>query len=162
MRRLTVLFSLLCLLITPCIAATKTIYGYIESATIVDQSLTLPAKLDTGAKSSSLHAINIRRIKKAGKSYVKFNVPFRGKEIEFLCEYAGSVSIKARAHEAEHIMRPVVMMKIKLGTQEQLVRVNLTNRANFIYPLLLGRQAIVAFNGLVDPAKKYEVTTKPA
>jgi len=34
----------------------------------------------------------------------------------------------------------------------QSIKVNLTNRKRFIYPLLLGRDAIIAFNGAVDPA----------
>lgn len=160
MRRLTFFFTLLLLFTEQGLAATKTIYGYIEKATLVEQNMTLPAKLDTGAKSSSLHAIDIKRVKKDGKSYVRFTVPYQGKNIRFLCEYVGSVNIKARTHEVEHIMRPVVMMKIKLGHQEQFVRVNLTNRANFIYPLLLGRQTIIAFSGLVDPSTKYEATSQ--
>lgn len=159
MRLLTFFFMLLCFT-EQSLAATKTIYGYIEKAVIVDKNMILPAKLDTGARSSSLHAINIKRVKKDGKSYVRFTVPYQGKDITFLSEYIGSVSIKARTHEVEHIMRPVVMMKVRLGNQEQVIRVNLTNRANFIYPLLLGRQAIVAFGGLVDPSTKYEATSK--
>lgn len=156
MRLLIFFFTLMLCFTEQSFAATKTIYGYIEKATLVDQNITLSAKLDTGAKSSSLHAINIKRVKKNGKSYVRFTVPYQGKETKFLCEYMGSVSIKARTQEIEHIVRPVVMMNIKLGHQERILRVNLTNRANFIYPLLLGRQAIVAFGGLVDPSTKYE------
>lgn len=143
-----------------CSAGTKTVYGFIEKATLVEQNITLPAKLDTGAKSSSLHAINIKKIKKDGKTYIQFTVPHQGGQATFLSEYYGKVSIKPRTQEIEHITRPVVWMKIKLGGQEQVIRVNLTNRANFIYPLLLGRQAIVAFGGLIDPSEKYAVSNK--
>lgn len=156
MRRQTHFILLLLFLTGQAFAATKTIFGYIEKAVIVDKNMVLPAKLDTGAKSSSLHAVNIKRVRKHGKSYVRFTVPYQGKDIPFLSEYVGSVSIKARTQEVQHIMRPVVMMKVRLGQKEQVIRVNLTNRANFIYPLLLGRQAIVAFGGLVDPSTKYE------
>lgn len=141
-------------------ASTKTVYGYIEKATLVDKNITLPAKLDTGAKSSSLHAIHIKREKIDGKSYIRFTVPYNDGEAHFLSEYFGKVSIKARAQELLHITRPVVWMKVKLGNQEQLIRVNLTNRANFMYPLLLGRQAIIAFGGIVDPSVKYEINGK--
>jgi hypothetical protein len=47
-------------------------------------------------------------------------------------------------------------MRLRLGEKEREVRVNLTNRKRFIYPLLLGREAILAFNGLIDPALKYQ------
>ena len=46
-------------------------------------------------------------------------------------------------------------MRVKLGSEERVIRVNLTNRKRFIYPLLLGREAIIAFNGIIDPSLKY-------
>ena len=74
----------------------------------------------------------------------------------------GEVKIKIRAGETQaspllrkSIHRPVVLMRIKLGEIEQVIRVNLTSRKRFIYPLLLGREAIIAFNGLIDPSLKY-------
>lgn len=155
MRLPPIILASLIFFTSQCLAETKTIYGFIEKATLVEQNLTLPAKLDTGAKSSSLHAINIKKVKIAGKSYVKFTVPQPNGDTHFVCEYFGKVSIKPRSQEVERLVRPVVWMKVKLGSQEQTVRVNLTNRGHFMYPLLLGRQAIVAFHGLVDPSQKY-------
>jgi hypothetical protein len=161
--RLPILLSMLVLcFVGQCAAAAKTIFGYIEKATLVEQNITLPAKLDTGAKSSSLHAIDIKKETINGKKYVRFTVPYAGGGAKFLCEYFGQVRIKPRAQEAERIARPVVWMKIKLGQQEQNIRVNLTDRSRFIYPLLIGRQAIVAFGGLVDPSLKYEAVLQPA
>ena len=155
MRLLPILFFALLSLAQPSQADTKTVYGFIEKATLVEKNITLPAKLDTGAKSSSLHAINIKKIKIDGESYVEFTVPHPDGEAHFVCKYFGKVSIKPRSQEAERLVRPVVWMKIKLGNQEQTVRVNLTDRGRFMYPLLLGRQAIIAFHGLVDPSEKY-------
>lgn len=143
----------------------KTIYGYIEKANLVDKQLILSAKLDTGAKSASLNAINISEISVDGKPYLRFTVPSKEGDIPFQCEYVGNVNIKIRAGEIQmghllrkSIQRPVVLMRVKLAEKERLIRVNLTNRKRFIYPLLLGREAIIAFDGLVDPSLKY--TTK--
>ena len=140
----------------------KIIYGYIEKATLVDNNLTLSSKLDTGAKSASLNATNITEIEVDGKPYLSFTVPSKEGDILFKCPYIGEVNIKARAGEMRvshllrrSIQRPVVLMKIKLGLKERQIRVNLTNRKRFIYPLLLGREAIIAFDGLVDPHLKY-------
>lgn len=140
----------------------KIIYGYIEKATLVDKELTLSAKLDTGAKSASLNATHITEIDVDGKPYLSFIVPSKEGDIPFKCEYVGEVNIKVRAGEIQvnpllrkSILRPVVLMRIKLGYKEQLIRVNLTNRKRFIYPLLLGREAIIAFDGLIDPSLKY-------
>jgi hypothetical protein len=140
----------------------KIIYGYIEKATLVENDLTLSAKLDTGAKSASLNATHITPITVDGKSYLSFIVPTKEGDVHFKCEYVGSVNIKVRVGEGpaspllrKSIQRPVVLMRIKLGQKEQVIRVNLTNRKRFIYPLLLGREAIIAFDGLVDPSLKY-------
>jgi hypothetical protein len=150
----------------------KIIYGYIEKVTLVSNDLTLSAKLDTGAKSASLNATHINQIEVAGKPYLSFIVPSKEGDIQFKCEYVGDVNIKIRAGETQinpllrkSIQRPVVLMRIKLGEKEQVIRVNLTNRKRFIYPLLLGREAIIAFDGLIDPSLKYtfkvEKTDKP-
>ena len=140
----------------------KFIYGFIEKATLVDKNLTLSAKLDTGAKSASLNATNIKEIEVDGKPYLHFIVPSKEGDIEFKCEYVGDVRIKIRAGEAQvkpllkkSIQRPVVLMRVKLADKERVIRVNLTNRKRFIYPLLLGREAIIAFDGLIDPSLKY-------
>lgn len=140
----------------------KTLYGYIEKATLVEKNLTLSAKLDTGAKSASLNAHHIKEIQKNGKPYLSFIVPSKEGDIYFECVYVGEVKIKLRAGErratrllTQAIKRPVVLMHIKIENKEELVRVNLTNRNRFIYPLLLGREAIIAFNGVVDPHLKY-------
>ncbi len=49
---------------------TKQIYGYVEKATLVDKNLTLSAKLDTGALSASLSAIDIVKFEKNGLPYL--------------------------------------------------------------------------------------------
>lgn len=140
----------------------KIIYGYIEKATLTGHDLTLSAKLDTGAKSASLNATHITEVEVDGKPYLNFIVPSKEGDVVFQCEYVGKVNIKVRAGEAhinplmrQPITRPVVLMSLKLGEQEKIIRVNLTNRKRFIYPLLLGREAIIAFNGIIDPSLKY-------
>ncbi|MDP3705609.1 MAG: RimK/LysX family protein [Legionellaceae bacterium] len=145
----------------------KTTYGFIEKATLVDNELTLSAKLDTGAKSASLNATKINEINVDGKPYLNFIVPSKEGDITFKCEYVGKVHIKVRSGEAQMnsllrrtIKRPVVLMRIKLDGKERMIRVNLTNRKRFIYPLLLGREAIIAFDGVIDPNLKYTVRDK--
>lgn len=140
----------------------KTIFGFIEKATLMSKQLTLSAKLDTGAKSASLNAANISETMVNGKPYLNFTVPSKEGDIAFQCEHIGEVKIKIRAGEVnvnplrrKSIQRPVVLMRIKLGREERLIRVNLTNRKRFIYPLLLGREALIAFDALVDPSLKY-------
>ena len=140
----------------------KNIYGFIEKVTLVDKNLTLSAKLDTGATSASLNATKITEVTVNGKPYLNFIVPSKEGDIAFTCEYVGDVNIKMRVGERvarllkhHSIKRPVVRMAITLGRETHVIRVNLTNRKRFIYPLLLGREALIAFNGIVDPALKF-------
>jgi hypothetical protein len=140
----------------------KTIYGYIEKAILVDKQLPISAKLDTGAKSASLNARAVREVNINGKPYLNFIVPDKTGDKEFTCEYIGEVKIKIRSGESRiapisktAIRRPVVRMAVRLGDQTRAIRVNLTNRKRFNYPLLLGREALIAFNGIVDPALKF-------
>ncbi|OGV39245.1 MAG: hypothetical protein A3F46_06210 [Legionellales bacterium RIFCSPHIGHO2_12_FULL_42_9] len=142
----------------------KLIYGYVEKATLVEKNLILSAKLDTGAKSSSLSAINIQQFEKNGNTYLRFTVPSKTGNVEFVSEYVGRVKIKARAGERlipsakpEPIKRPVVLMRIQLGNKLRSIAVNLTNRKRFNYPLLLGRDAINLFDGLVDPSAAFKL-----
>ncbi len=140
----------------------KNTLGYIEKAILVERNLMISAKLDTGAKSASLNATQIKKIIRDHKDYLRFIVPSKTGDITFECEYVGHVNIKLRVGEADINTllrtsndRPVVLMKVRLGDQEKTIRVNLTNRKRFIYPLLLGREAIIAFQGVIDPQLKY-------
>jgi len=144
------------------IAHNKRVYGYLEDVTLIGQHLTLPAKLDTGAKSSSLYAKHIRPLDINGTSYLQFIVPTKTGDVHFKCAYVGDVNIKARSGEIAgtrlkktFIRRPVVNMTLQLGGEIRTIRVNLANRRRFTYPLLLGREALVAFDALVDAREKF-------
>ncbi|CEG62303.1 ATP-dependent zinc protease family protein [Legionella micdadei] len=148
---------------------TKIVYGYVEKATLVDKGMVLSAKFDTGAKSASLSAVDIREVEQNGKPYLRFKVPGKTEEVEFTSEYLGKVKIKVRAGEhlssqskPAPIKRPVVMMRIQIGNKIRNIPVNLTNRKRFNYPLLLGRDAIIAFDGLVDPSHAFLIKTQKA
>ena len=140
------------------------IYGYVEKATLIDKNLTLSAKLDTGAKSASLNATDITNIEVKGVPYLRFTVPTKEGNYVFEAEYIGKVKIKMRVGENNQgllksmpMKRPVVLLPIKLGDKVRAIHVNLTNRKRFIYPLLLGRDAIIDFNGAVNPALTFTV-----
>ncbi|CAM4385426.1 MAG: hypothetical protein LEGION0403_FIIPPAGN_02608 [Legionella sp.] len=97
---------------------------------------------------------------------MRFTVPTKTGEYLFEGEYKGRVKIKVRAGENDGLLphapikRPVVLLAIQLGDQVKTIKVNLTNRKRFNYPLLLGRDAIIAFNGAIDPALTFTVKTQ--
>lgn len=138
----------------------KTIYGFVEKVALSGSNTVVSAKLDTGAKSASIYATNIKAVDVNGKPYVSFEVPTKKGRIPFICEYAGKVNIKLRESEANHFARKntkrhVVKMKMIIGKKEREIYVNLSNRKRFFYPLLLGREAINAFDGIVDPSRVF-------
>lgn len=163
--KLSIVFLIWSLLSGYAMAANdKIIYGYVEKATLTDKNLTVSAKLDTGAKSASLSAINIRQFEKEGKRFMRYIVPSKSGNVEFVSEYVGKVKIKVRAGEhplegvkLEPIKRPIVLIPVKIGDKERMIPVNLTNRKRFNYPLLLGRDAIKAFNGVIDPSLVFTI-----
>lgn len=168
MRTISALFIFMSLMTGPLMAKDAVhIYGYVEKVSFPEKDLVLSAKLDTGAKSASLNATNITEINVKGVPYLRFTVPTKTGDYIFEGEYKGRVKIKVRVGENgsgllphEPIKRPVVLLAIQLGDQVRTIKVNLTNRKRFNYPLLLGRDAIIAFNGAIDPALTFTVKTQ--
>lgn len=168
MRSMLALFIFMSLFTGTLMAENQSqIYGFVEKVTLVDKDLTLSAKLDTGAKSASLNATHISQIDVKGVPYLRFTVPTKTGDVIFEGEYIGKVKIKVRAGEVKSgllktspLKRPVVLLNLKMGDKIRSIKVNLTSRKRFLYPILLGRDAIIAFNGAVNPALTFTERTK--
>jgi hypothetical protein len=121
----------------------KQVYGWIEDVLIDPvHTLKLPAKLDTGADTTSLDARNIRRSRRNGEDYVRFVVtePVSGQSVELEKPFVRAVRIKAHGNDGAR--RVVVRMRICIGDRSRSVEVNLVDRAHYEFPLLLGRNAL--------------------
>lgn len=145
----------------------KHVYGYVEKVYIPELKESVKAKLDTGAKSSSLSAVNIQETEEGETTYLTFTVPLKSGAITLKKPLVGKVKIKTRAGEynkgktkPKPLRRPIVKMTIQLGSQSREIEVNLTNRKRFNYPLLLGREALIEFGCIVDPAQAFLAETK--
>lgn len=136
----------------------KTIFGYVERVIISGQGLSVKAKLDSGAQTSSLDAHNIRRFRRGDSSYVRFDVrdPATGDFVTLERPLARMVRIKE--HDRPSARRPVVNMWICLGHLAREVEISLTDRSGFLYPLLIGRSAMRG-TVIVDPDLSF--TNKP-
>lgn len=121
----------------------------------------IKAKVDTGARSSSLHAYDIRRFKRRGVSWVRFRVhPVQRNHrvtVEAEAKVVGQRKVKTSGgHET---LRWVVETEVLVGEQTWPVEITLTRRDAMGFRMLLGRQA-VRNHFLVDPGRSY-LTGKP-
>ena len=158
----------------------KNIYGRIEYITLDQSPVLLKAKMDTGARISSLSAVNLEYFKKFGKKWVSFDVvdPKRKINMHFKKPLERMLHIKprsdestshselsseeegAKAEEESNAKRPVVKINICLRNQLKEIEVNLIDRSHFLYPMLLGSNTIVLFDGLINPKTKF--TERPS
>ncbi|MCV4271032.1 ATP-dependent zinc protease [Pseudomonas capsici] len=168
--RLETLTTLLCLLFLPalCAAANKTVYGLNEYARLINIDLEVAAKLDTGAKTASLSARDIKHFKRNGENWVRFYLAIDNSHKYPIEQPLTRISqIKRRADdvdpddEKKYSARPVINLDVCMGEVLRTIEVNLTDRSAFQYPLLIGSDALKHFDALVDPSLKF-VAGKPA
>ncbi len=110
------------------------------------------ARVDSGAKTSSLHAYNIQPYEENGTSYVRFEVhPIqdnRSISVQCIAELVARRNIKSSIGEKEQ--RHVIKTPITMGGETWDIEVTLTNRDTMGYRMLLGREAMRG-RMLVDP-----------
>lgn len=134
------------------------VYGYVENVLLGPDNLKFKAKLDSGAKTSSLNALDIVEFERDGEQWVRFNMidPSVGEKVELERKLENHVKIKQLGSESER--RPVIMMEVQLGTIHIERKFSLTERNNFIYQVLLGRNFL---NGvaLIDVSRTFVANT---
>ena len=117
----------------------------------------IKAKVDTGARTSSLHAINPTPIARDGQEFVQFTLPhYRGDghgPIDCLAPLVALREIRSSNGSAEE--RFVISTHIVVGRHKLKVEVSLANRSIMGFPMLLGRTAMKAGRFLVLPSKSY-------
>jgi len=110
----------------------------------------LKAKVDTGARSSSLHAFELHLFERDGTRWVRFRTQRASEPIEvaLLDERA----VKSSSGESE--VRPVIETTLALGQVTRTIELTLTNRDEMGFPMLLGRQALRG-DFEVDPSRSF-------
>jgi hypothetical protein len=134
-----------------------TIIGWREWAGLPDLGLfAIKAKVDTGAKTSSLHAFDIRLEKKEGKkTYVHFKVHPLQSDLTLVVTCKAPLVDKrivsdSGGHKEE---RYVIRTWLQLGTLKKRVELTLSNRETMKYRMLIGRSALKQF--YIDPSQSY-------
>lgn len=115
----------------------------------------IKVKVDTGAKTSSLHAFDIKLIEKDDNTYVSFKTcPLRRhpKRV-FTCEAEMIDYRKITSSNGQTQSRYVIRTPITIGEQTWDIDITLANREKMRYKMLLGREAME--NILVSPTEAY-------
>ncbi len=143
----------------------KIILGWIENIYVLPDGLKAKAKLDTGAKTSSIHARDIEHFERDGESWVRFHFSSetRLKDEEYQSAKRKDVitleapltrSVLIKRHKRPSMERPVVMLPIELAGKQYEVEFTLADRRKFLYPVLLGRRFLKDV-AIVDPGNTF-------
>jgi hypothetical protein len=152
------LFAVLAL--APSLAAGELqIVGWIEKVRLYPGNFLVHAKLDSGAEYSSLDATDMEIFERDGKKWVRFDLEEKREGKKLTIEQPLLRWAPIKRHNQEPQRRPVIRLGVCLGNIYQETEVNLINRKNYQYRMLIGRkfmEGVVA----IDPGAKY--TVEPA
>ena len=118
----------------------------------------IKTKIDTGAKTSALHAFFLEPFKKKGRLRIRFGIhPLqRRKDIEVYCEAEvvdrRTVSDSGGHREERYVIRTMVQM----GDRQWPIELTLTNRDTMVFRMLLGRSAMFG-RVVVNPKSSYRM-----
>lgn len=116
----------------------------------------IKAKVDTGARTSALHAFDIRMTRRGSKRIVRFRVHPNQKDDETVVEAEGEwiENRTVRSSSGQESLRPVIRTFVRVGDRSWPMELTLTRRDSMGFRLLLGRQALRG-RCLVDPGASY-------
>ncbi|CAA6808783.1 MAG: Unknown protein [uncultured Sulfurovum sp.] len=115
----------------------KIIIGAIEKVHLLDVNMVLKARIDTGAKTTSIDAREITPFERNGVKWVRFTCVNGNKSKTIEKKILRTVEIKRHGTKSQN--RYVIEMNVMLGTVSRLIQVNLNNRKSYVYPVLIGR-----------------------
>ena len=116
----------------------------------------IKAKIDTGARSSALHAFAIAEFERDGQTMVRFSVhPYqRDSDRVIVAEAILRDRRSVRSSSGASQLRPVIQTIVELAGQRWAIELTLTNRDEMGFRMLLGREAIRQ-RFLVDAGNSY-------
>jgi len=116
----------------------------------------IKARVDSGAKTSALHAINIVPFDKDGEDWVKFDINPIQNDSKTIINCQSKLIDKriVKSSSGYREQRYVIATELEIGGKIWTVEITLTNRDSMGFRMLLGREAMSG-RVLVDPEEKY-------
>ena len=116
----------------------------------------IKAKIDTGARSSALHAFDIERFRRRGKTMLRFQIhPLQRSHRRVVSAEAEMIDERAiRSSNGETTLRPLILTRLTLLERTWEIELTLASRDQMGFRMLLGRQALRS-QFLIDPGRSY-------
>lgn len=144
------------------VSADQTLIGWREWLAFPDWGIpAVKVKIDTGARTSALHADDLEIVERDGRSIATFTVhPWQRSTrdgVEVSVPLVDERAVTSSSGDAS--TRPVVMAVIDLDGRPHEIELTLTRRDDMGFRMLLGRKAMES-RYLVDPSHSY-LTGRP-
>ncbi len=131
----------------------KVLIGRVEWVDLPELKLKHKARIDSGAKTTSLHAVNIEEVEQRGELFVKFQtVDLDGKKVDLLRKVDTTQRVSNTAGLVSK--RYVIKEKVKMGSIEREILINLNDRSGMDYKFLVGRNLLLG-RFIVDVARSH-------
>ena len=131
----------------------KVLIGRVEWVDLPDMKIKHKARIDTGAKTTSLHAVNVEEVMQRGELFVKFQtLDTEGRRVDLLRKVDTTQRVSNTAGVVSK--RYVIKEKVKMGNLEREVLINLNDRTNMDYKFLVGRNLLLG-RYIVDVARSH-------
>ena len=123
----------------------------------------IKAKLDTGAKTSALHAWDLSFHMVDGRQWIRFRVHQvrRGKAMSVVCEAPLSDQRWVTNSSGTRERRCIISTDLQIGPSSWPIELSLTNRDAMEYPMIIGREAM-RNRLIVDPKASFRAGRNPA
>lgn len=145
-------------------AATQTTLGWREWVSLPALGIHgVKAKVDTGARSSSLHAFDIKKTEVDGELWVEFKVHPHQHDQELVVECRAPVKDYRQVTDSggHRSMRYVIETELSMGSETVRAELTLADRSDMLFRMLIGRTAMKG-RYIVDPGRSYCVSKPPA